>query len=89
MKYRIVILITVFILTACSQRQQMKAKIVERKEMPGNRLKIEYRYTINNKSYVNSTIINNVIINSDSINITVDPSHPDIATPELIMLEKQ
>lgn len=74
----------IFFLLACHQQQKVKAKIFERKEVSKNRLIIKYKYIAGGKTYVDSASVKNIVIGNDSINLTIDPAHPQISLPDLI-----
>jgi hypothetical protein len=78
----VVIALTIFFV-ACHKQQQLKARIFERRELNGNRLMIQFKYTVKNKLYTDSATIANLVINNDSISIIIDPENPAKAIPEL------
>jgi len=79
----IVVLSAGVLISACNSQKQVKAKIIERKEVEGNRLSIIYKYEIDGKIFTDSTTIANKIIGNDSISISIAPSNPAKNTPQL------
>ena len=76
-------MIIIAVFSACGQHELLKAKIFERKELPGNRLMIRYQYTVGEKTYKDSATVPNLVIKSDSIRIIIDPSKPFKSIPDL------
>ncbi len=68
---------------ACKDRQKLKAKIFERKEIQDDKLMIKYKYVANGQSYIDSATIENKVIGSDTINVTINPSEPEKGSPQL------
>ena len=61
---------------ACNNERSVKAKIFERKKADSNKLTIKYRYTVDEKPFIDSATLANTVITGDSISITIDPSRP-------------
>ena len=78
-----VFLCSFFIIASCGERQEVKAKIYERKELPNNRLLIRFHYSVNNILYANSANIANKVLPKDSINVFIDPHNPAKGLPDL------
>jgi len=70
-------------ISGCNDEQKVKAKIFERKEVKGNRLMIKYKYNAKGQSFIDSATIKNRIISTDSINVIINPSNPQNASPQL------
>jgi len=68
--------------SGCTQKQQLKAKIFERKEISDKRLMIKYRYMVGSRTFVDSASVKNIVIGSDSINIIFDPQNPKASLPD-------
>jgi len=73
---------TILSLSACSSHQELKAKIFERKRISNDRLMIKYTYSTGKKTYYDSVFVRNMIIRNDSINIIIDPAHPQRSLPD-------
>lgn len=82
-----VVLGTFLFVVSCGKRQEVKAKIYERKEMANNRLLIRFHYLVNNISYVDSATIVNKVLPGDSIKVIIDPEKPAKGLPDLIGIE--
>ena len=61
---------------ACNNERSVKAKIFERKRADSNQIIIKYRYTVDERPFIDSATLTNTVIAGDSINITIDPSKP-------------
>ncbi|GEO09452.1 DUF3592 domain-containing protein [Segetibacter aerophilus] len=83
MKYTVAFILTICVLIGCGQQEQLKAKIFERRDIKGNRLVIRYRYTVDDKVYIDSATVRNIVINSDSITVVIDPSNPGKSIPDI------
>jgi hypothetical protein len=77
----IIIAVATFIGEGCKREQRVKAKIFERKELPGNKLMIKYIYQIDNSSFRDSATIKNIVINEDSIEVKINSSKPAKTIP--------
>ena len=78
----LLILVLLFPVPSCRSQQSVKAKIFERKQIEENRLLIKFGYVVNEKEYIDSSIIKNVVLASDSINVIIDPANPAKAIPD-------
>lgn len=77
-----ILIAAAFFLSACKHKEQVKAKIFERKEVNKNRLIIKYRYVAGDRIYIDSASVRNIIIGNDSINIIIDPANPQRSLPD-------
>ena len=63
-------------LTCCSNNNTIDARIYERKHLQGDSLQIKYRYTVNQKEFVDSAVVANKVIPDDAINIIINKNDP-------------
>lgn len=74
---------SLILIISCGKRQEVRAKIYERKELANNRLLIRYHYLVNSTSYTDSATVANKVLPNDSINIFIDPENPAKGLPDL------
>jgi hypothetical protein len=83
MRHTLLLIFVVFLFSRCGNRQEVRAKVFERKEIESNRLIIKYGYQVNGKTFTDSAVIKNVVIGGDSINVIIDPDNPEKGLPDL------
>lgn len=77
------VLSSLLLVISCGKRQEVRAKIYERKELANNRLLIRYRYLVDSTSYTDSATVVNKVLPNDSINVFIDPKNPAKGLPDL------
>ena len=75
--------LSVFLITSCNNKKQVKARIIERKEEGNNRIRIKYRYLVDGISQTDSAIVDNTVINRDTITVSYFSKRPDKSIPDL------
>lgn len=80
LKYCTIIFTLLILVSACKQKETVKAKIIERTIVSENEIKIRFKYQYAAKEYIDSVTIKNDVIKEDSIFVTIDTSQPGVAT---------
>ena len=75
---RTALLITgLVVFIACGKPQTTRARITERKHLPGNRLQIKYVFEQDGKQLLDSLITENKVLEGDSITVKRIPENPE------------
>jgi len=61
---------------SCGKHQTVRAKITERKHLPGNRLQLKYTFEEGGKQLQDSLVTENKVLEGDSITVKRDPENP-------------
>lgn len=67
-------IILLFFVACTANRNETKAKIIERKMLPDSQLMLHYTYTIGDKIITDSAITNNRVIPHDSVTVIYSSS---------------
>ncbi len=65
---------------SCGNHQTVRAKITERKLLPGNRLQLKYTFEQNGKELQDSLVTENKILEGDTITVKRDRENPHKST---------
>ncbi len=85
MKTLLILLFPGMLFAACGEKTgETRADIIQRKEMPGDKLLVGYRFWVGDKMYADSTILQNQVVSDDSslvIFSVPDPSRNHLKLP--------
>jgi outer membrane lipoprotein-sorting protein len=84
MKIIFAFVLLVIVAVGCTQKQQTKAVIFERKEVGEGRLAIAYTFNVNGTIYTDSAQIENKALLTDTLNIVYPVGKPMESTPEIL-----